>query len=170
VGCRAVGAWGVLGGAGGRAGHVARLGRATRRPRPPAGATLAPTGRPAAQPRPGLATATCAGPTTPAMNEAARPRHDHVRAPWRALRAVQRMGAGCLPPAARTAGERGGATVARRCQTPLAHHPACAGHVRGVSDTCSEDRPRIWRRDWGTTVSDTPGAPSGLCTPCGRGG
>ena len=33
--------WGV------RAGHVARLGRATRRPRPPAGATLAPTGRPA---------------------------------------------------------------------------------------------------------------------------
>src|SRR5690606_25158254 len=30
-----------------RAGHVARLGRATRRPRPPAGASLPPTGRPA---------------------------------------------------------------------------------------------------------------------------
>src|SRR5690606_12448532 len=30
-----------------RAGHVARLGRATRRPRPPAGAPLPPTGRPA---------------------------------------------------------------------------------------------------------------------------
>src|SRR5690606_40305389 len=73
---------------------------------------------------PGLATATCAGPTTPSMNVAARPWHDGVRHPWRTILLVQAMCAGCLTPAARTARERGGATVARRCQTPLAHHPA----------------------------------------------
>ena len=98
VGCGGVGAWGVLGGAGGRAGHVARLGRATRRPRPPAGAALAPTGRPAPQPRPGLATATCAGPTTPSMNVAARLGHDGVRHPWRTVLLVQAMCMGCLTP------------------------------------------------------------------------
>jgi len=36
-------------------GHVARLGRATRRPRPPAGAALAPTGRPGPAAMRGLA-------------------------------------------------------------------------------------------------------------------
>src|SRR5690606_18591631 len=81
--------------------------------------------------------------------------HDGVRHPWRTVLLVQAVCEGCLTPAARTAREYGDATGARRCQTPLAHRLACAGRVRGVSDTCSKDRPRIWRRDWGTTVSDT---------------
>jgi len=122
--------WGV------RAGHVARLGRATRRPRPPAGATLAPTGRPALPSPAQDSQQRHAGLGWNHWGTAVGVRHPNATVVGR----CQTPLATVPPTRAISAGGSdtcGNLTcMPHRCQTPHAHRFFKHDRAPGVSDTC----------------------------------
>ena len=122
--------WGV------RAGHVARLGRAIRRPRPPAGATLAPTGRPALPSPAQDSQQRHAGLGWNHWGTAVGVRHPNATVVGR----CQTPLATVPPTRAISAGGSdtcGNLTcMPHRCQTPHAHRFFKHDRAPGVSDTC----------------------------------